>query len=203
MRECNKCKLEFDETLFVKLTGTYFKLCVKCREIARIHNNKRKEKKSSQAKEYYQQYKDEIKNKNKEYREKNREKLNIYDRSPERRLSNKIWLKQKRQEDPCRFIFYSAKHRSQKTNILFDLTYQDIIDAYPKDNLCPILGIHLVVNEGKTKDNSPSLDRIIPEHGYVKKNIVIISYRANRIKNNATVEELIKIINFLEGKGCI
>lgn len=53
-------------------------------------------------------------------------------------------------------------------------------------------------NVGKPEDNSPTLDRIIPELGYVKNNIIVISFRANRIKCNATIDELKKITNFYE-----
>ena len=38
--------------------------------------------------------------------------------------------------------------------------------------------------------SSPSLDRIIPSLGYVKGNIRVISFRANTLKNNATLSEL-------------
>ena len=48
-------------------------------------------------------------------------------------------------------------------------------------------------------DNSPSIDRIIPELGYTKGNIQIISHRANNtIKNNGTIEEHEKIIKYIK-----
>ena len=50
-------------------------------------------------------------------------------------------------------------------------------------------------------DNSPSIDRLIPELGYIKGNVNVISLRANIIKNNATKDELIKIANWMESKG--
>lgn len=39
--------------------------------------------------------------------------------------------------------------------------------------------------------NSPSLDKIIPQLGYVKGNIIVMSMKANIMKANATKEELI------------
>jgi len=49
---------------------------------------------------------------------------------------------------------------------------------------CPVLGIKIVPGrQGKgkaTEDNSPSLDKFIPEKGYVPGNIAVISWRANR-----------------------
>ena len=56
--------------------------------------------------------------------------------------------------------------------------------------LCPVLGIRLVPGSHTHQDCSPSVDRIDSSKGYIKDNIWIISARANRIKNNATIEEI-------------
>jgi hypothetical protein len=73
---------------------------------------------------------------------------------------------------------------------------------------CPIFGIPLAFGvktpssyrekkgQVTVPDDSPSVDRIVPELGYVKGNIVIVSYRANLIKTNASVTELIKVAEF-------
>ena len=45
-------------------------------------------------------------------------------------------------------------------------------------------------------DNSYSLDRIDSTKGYTIENLMVISNRANRIKNNASNEELEKINEF-------
>ena len=45
---------------------------------------------------------------------------------------------------------------------------------------------------------SPSFDRIDPKKGYTKNNIVIVSTRANRIKSDATVDEIRKVADFYE-----
>lgn len=66
--------------------------------------------------------------------------------------------------------------------------------------ICPILNIELKVGNGKANDNSPTIDRIEPQKGYSKENIAIISHKANRIKNDATIEEheaiVVYMINF-------
>ena len=64
---------------------------------------------------------------------------------------------------------------------------------------CPVLGIKLVpYNNGSGFHiDSPSLDRIKPELGYIKGNVRVISNRANLLKNNATVEELEKVLEDL------
>lgn len=61
---------------------------------------------------------------------------------------------------------------------------------------CPILGIPLFKGKSGGEANSPSLDRIEPELGYVPGNIVVISNRANRLKSDATIDELRAIASF-------
>jgi len=73
----------------------------------------------------------------------------------------------------------------------FLLTESDIVIP----ETCPVLGIPLKLGAG---DCSPSLDRIIPDLGYVPGNVVVMSHRANTIKNNATLDELRTIAEWLE-----
>lgn len=47
-------------------------------------------------------------------------------------------------------------------------------------------------------DMSPSLDRLIPSKGYVKGNVVVVSWRANRLKNNASLADLRALVDFYE-----
>ena len=42
----------------------------------------------------------------------------------------------------------------------------------------------------KVKNLSPSLDRIIPKKGYVYDNLVIVSDIVNRLKSDATLEDM-------------
>ena len=86
-----------------------------------------------------------------------------------------------------------VKHRAKEKGLAFDLTVADIL--IPKR--CPILGLLLVVGKGRATDTSPELDRIDNRKGYVKGNVHVISRRANRIKNDATVAELEKIASYL------
>lgn len=40
------------------------------------------------------------------------------------------------------------------------------------------------------RSNSPSLDRLVPSIGYVRGNVAVVSWKANRAKNNLTAREL-------------
>lgn len=59
----------------------------------------------------------------------------------------------------------------------------------------------LVVGEGKVHQASPQLDRIDNTKGYTKDNVVVVSKRANTIKNDATVQELCKVAEFYKNLG--
>jgi len=86
--------------------------------------------------------------------------------------------------------------RAKRNGLEFDLTFDDV--TIP--NKCPVLGIDIHPNINKRmQDNSPSIDRIDSTKGYTKDNIVVVSWRANRIKSNATIIELQQISNFYQG----
>ena len=88
-----------------------------------------------------------------------------------------------------------AKSRAKIGNIPFNLTLEDI--SIP--HTCPLLGIPIEVQPKKGyHPNSPSLDKIIPEKGYIKGNVWVISNRANTLKNDATLTELKTLVENLE-----
>lgn len=68
---------------------------------------------------------------------------------------------------------------------------------------CPVLGIALDYGrKGKPRPNSPSLDRTDPSKGYVSGNVVVISYKANVIKQNCTDPEVFRrIADYVERVG--
>ena len=80
----------------------------------------------------------------------------------------------------------NARSRSLKKGLPFDISRNDVVVP----DVCPVLGTKLEKAFGNLSDNSPSLDRIRPELGYVKGNIRVISQRANRLKCDATAAEL-------------
>lgn len=86
----------------------------------------------------------------------------------------------------------NARRRAKELNLPFNLEERDIcVPAY-----CPILGVPLEVGS-LDRDNSPSLDRIIPERGYTRGNVVVLSMRANRLKSDASLDELKSLVSFL------
>jgi hypothetical protein len=95
-------------------------------------------------------------------------------------------------------VLYSRlKASAKKRGIEFSLKLTDMYHIdYPLT--CPILNIPMKFNTGSAEDNSYSVDRIDSAKGYSIDNIIVISNKANRIKNNATNEELSKLSRFYE-----
>jgi hypothetical protein len=93
-------------------------------------------------------------------------------------------------------IWNNANRRAKDTDVPFTITPQDVVEIGIPE-VCPVLGIPLEIPSGdgfgQRTEHSPSLDKFIPSLGYIKGNIHIISWRANRLKNNGTPEDWIKI----------
>lgn len=97
---------------------------------------------------------------------------------------------------PRYYLWHGAKTRAKKKNIPFDII---ALDIHIPDT-CPVLGIPLRVVPRALggRDCSPTLDRLRPEKGYVRDNIAVISYRANRIKSDSSPDELRRVADWLE-----
>jgi hypothetical protein len=107
--------------------------------------------------------------------------------------SPEAWLKKR-----IGHTFRLALDRAQKKKIPFDVTVEHLHDIFPKDYRCPILGTLMEWGAKGGKRTSPSLDRIIPDKGYVKGNLVWISDRANSIKSDGTIEEHRLVIKWMK-----
>lgn len=101
----------------------------------------------------------------------------------------------RRKAKPEFFLWQAAKDRATKSGIEFSIEVNDIIIP----EVCPVLGIPIIPANGKRSANSPSLDRRDNSRGYEKDNICVISWRANRLKNDATIKELEAVVNWMKG----
>lgn len=94
-----------------------------------------------------------------------------------RKYYNSVLLK-----DPRRLLLRNARHRAKKSGLQCDLTLDDIIIP----DLCPVLLVPMV----RGTFYAPSIDKIKPELGYTKENIMVMSKLANTMKSKATQQEL-------------
>lgn len=92
-----------------------------------------------------------------------------------------------------KLILHGARVRAKKDGCPCIVTEVDIVIP----EFCPVFGVRLQRGVKRRTDASPSLDKIVPERGYVPGNVWVISWRANRIKNNATLEELRMLVRSL------
>lgn len=100
-------------------------------------------------------------------------------------------------------MYNNALQRARLYKLPFDIDIEYLKSI--KTDRCPIFDIELSwgkIGEGHKNmaANSPSLDKIKPEYGYIKGNVCIISNIANTIKNNVGYEELYKIADWLYEK---
>lgn len=99
---------------------------------------------------------------------------------------------------PKRAILNKVKNNANRAAIEFNLTEEDIIIP----DICPVLGTKL---EFKTREDdygcSPSLDRFDSSKGYIKDNVHVISWRANRLKSDGTLEEFRNLVKWLEANA--
>ena len=97
-----------------------------------------------------------------------------------------------RHENKSGFLVSKAKRRALDLGLPFDLTPADVVVP----ETCPVLGIRLVNDNTKTSDDSPTLDRFLPSVGYIRGNVCVVSYRANVLKSDATLEEHESVLRY-------
>ena len=95
---------------------------------------------------------------------------------------------------PEKYLLAECKRRAKRVGLPFSLTLEDI--KVPR--MCPVLGLHLTFAGGDSA-TSPSIDRIDSALGYTPINIVIISWRANKLKGDASPHDLWELAKFYAG----
>lgn len=143
-----------------------------------------KEKYQTKVKEYQAAHKKEISQQKQQYYQNNRIII--------RRKQN-----ERRKQNPEKTLYQEAKRRAKRNNLEFDIEISNVVIPH----LCPVLGIPLLSGNRTVREESPSIDRINSTLGYVKNNIRVISYRANRIKGNCSIDELLKVISYMKSNG--
>jgi hypothetical protein len=122
---------------------------------------------------------------------------NYYKNNPLVKPKKREFLQKWRYEGYERQLFRYAKRNAVRKGLTFEIELSDIVIP----EFCPILGIELDKPGpvgGKRPDGRPSLDRRDNSKGYVKGNVFVVSWRANRLKCYASIEELEAILSYMK-----
>lgn len=98
--------------------------------------------------------------------------------------------KSKRREKLAWYLFLECRARAKRLGFEFNLEPSDIVVPVA----CPVFGFVL---DSAKRDTSASVDRIDSSLGYVRGNVRVISYLANRMKSNASPEQLITFAQWI------
>jgi len=102
--------------------------------------------------------------------------------------------KENHRKDPRKVMLSHARSRAKRYGVPFSITKDDLLVP----DLCPLLAIPLQVSNKHLSPNSPTIDRLITDKGYVKGNVMIISAKANTAKSNLSLQELELLVNNLK-----
>lgn len=149
--------------------------CIECGNARSANWNKQ----TGYGKEYRAANREQMAEANREWRHRNPEKVQQYTTTESSRITSQL---------------NQAKRRAKANGWAFNLTKSDI--TIPET--CPVLGIPLLRTEGRLDDASPTIDRVDSTKGYTVDNIRVISWRASKIKSDATIEELRQILKYME-----
>ena len=87
-----------------------------------------------------------------------------------------------------------ARRRAVDRGLGFNITLKDLL---PLPTHCPVFGFKLRASAGPRDYRAYSLDRIDNKKGYVRGNVAVISYLANRLKNDADLQQLERLVAWL------
>lgn len=116
-------------------------------------------------------YEKEWRSKSKDYRKEQRKK---------HREKDKLYRAEYNMRNKARYLTSSIKTRCKNKGLPFDLDkYENEINERIEKGICEVSGFPLRLEHGKRDFNSPSIDRVVPELGYVYSNIRIVAFSVN------------------------
>lgn len=96
-----------------------------------------------------------------------------------------------------RYLWALSRRRAKEKGLEHTISPEDI----QVPDVCPVLQIPLNTYRGGFDRSSYSLDRVDSSKGYVPGNVRVLSWRANAIKSNLTVEEVKRLLAYMEGEN--
>jgi hypothetical protein len=114
-------------------------------------------------------------------------KRTYYEKHPKRRWAKGVAAK--------------AKYRAKKSGNKYPCTISASYIYSIAPDVCPIFGTEFVFTGQKTCMGTATLDRLVPELGYIPGNVAVISMKANLIKNAYRSEDILKVGEWLKSRG--
>ena len=146
---------------------------------------------------YYERNKERILLKRKERYQKNKEAA--YLDTTKRRNANPALFREYRKryltKHPLYTTLHNARARSKDKGLPKCNLTLEYLEQLHVPVVCPVLGLKI---DSSKRETSLSLDRVIPSFGYVQGNVQFISMKANRMKQETSIEELELLLEYLK-----
>ena len=112
-----------------------------------------------------------------EYYQLNREKI---------AKAQREYFRKYRKIKPLQYALTNIKGKSKKNGLNFDLDLEYLRQLWDDcGGICSITGVLMTLrNSGHNNPYSMSIDRIVPERGYIKGNVRLVSLWYNRTRSN-------------------
>lgn len=196
MKTCTKCSVAKSADEFGHSSRNKDGLYSSCKQCQREFRQANKEKISKKARKHREKNSEAITRKKRQYYLENKEAVKRARR--EYHQTNKTTISEKRKTEhrnnPTKTLLGSASRRARKRGLEFNLKADDVIIPEKCPRL-PDITLAIADNESAAKQgHSPTLDRIDSTKGYTRENVEVISYRANSIKSNSTLEERLLLV---------
>lgn len=98
-----------------------------------------------------------------------------------------------RKKNTAKHMLWRVRKRAKAMGVEFDISDDDI----PIPAVCPVLGTQLILGS-LDPENKPSIDRVDNSRGYVKGNVAVISWKANILKRNLSLEQLEALVRYIK-----
>ena len=126
--------------------------------------------------------------------QRRKETQQIYNALPKCKEQRRAYKRYMREHKYNLYLWRIVRERARKLQLPFTIEPSDVIIP----EVCPVLGIKLLPCGKRLNDSSPTLDKINNELGYIKGNVSVISWKANRLKSDGTAEDHKRIANYIE-----
>ncbi len=102
-----------------------------------------------------------------------------------------VRLRIAKEKDIVGHLLKEARRRAAKRGLEYMIGRDDL----KYDGFCPVFGWRFQI--GPRGPAMPTLDRIDSSRGYVPGNVMIISWRANLLKSNASLSEMENVLRYM------